>query len=112
MNQHIGTGDIIIVEVDHFGDTHTGRIHGSNGDIIPEDVEYVAVEKTDGRIIEIQGGGFQPFILFGKKKLPDILTGKVSRGFLHIVKEIKNIVFVTIDRTFPEVSDFSSLLKL
>ena len=49
--------------------------HAWNSDIIPEDVEHVAVEKADGRIIEIQGSGFEPLILFGKKEFPDILTG-------------------------------------
>ncbi len=64
--------------------------HTRDSDIIPEDVKDVAVEKTDGRIIEIQGGGFQPLILFGKKENPDILAGEVLGRLIHVLQETGN----------------------
>ena len=58
--------------------------HTRNRDIIPKDVQDIPVEKTDGRIIEIECGGLQSLILFGKQKSPNILTGEIFRIFTLI----------------------------
>ena len=46
------------------------------------------------------------------KKVPDILTGKLFRVLFHVIKEIRNIVFVAVNGTLFKVTDFSSFLKL
>ena len=51
-------------------------------------------------------------VLLGKKKVPDILTGKLFRVLFHVIKEIRNIVFVAVNGTLFKVTDFSSFLKL
>ena len=76
------------------------------------DVQDIPIEKADGRIIKVQGGGFQPFVLFGKKKSPDILTGKLLRVLILIFQEIRDVVFIAGNGTFFEVTDFSGFLKL
>ena len=86
--------------------------HARNGDIIPQNMKYIPIEKTDGRIIKIKRGCFQAIVLPGKKKTSDILTGKFFRVLSHVVKEIGNIVFVAIDRTLFKVTDLSGLFKL
>ena len=45
----------------------------------------------------VEGGRFQTIVLLGKKKVPDILTGKLFRVLFHVIKEIRNIVFVAVD---------------
>ena len=82
MNLHVCAGNIIIMKMNHFRDTHSGRIHCGehgfifqvirsikkpanfisrkygwefvlyyhawNSDIIPQNVKYIPIEKTDG----------------------------------------------------------------
>ena len=86
--------------------------HTRNRDIIPKDMQDIPIEKTDSRIIEIQGCGFQSFLFFRKQKSPDILTGKLFRILILIFQKIRDIVFIAVDGTFFKVTDFSGFLKL
>ena len=75
-------------------------------------MKYISIEKADGWIIKVEGGRFQTIVFLGKKKVPDILTGKLFRNFSHVIQEIGNIVFVAVNGTLFEVTDFSGFLKL
>lgn len=146
MDLHICAGNIIIMQMDDFGNAHSGRIHrckhsfifyvinsvqqtvdfinrqnsrkfvfrnhARDCNVIPKDVQDIPIEKANGRIIKVQGGGFQPFVLFCKKKSPDILTGKLLWVLVLIFQEIRDVVFISGNGMFFEVTDFSSLLKL
>lgn len=68
--------------------------HAWNRDVIPENMQDITVEKTNGRIIKIQSSGFEPFVLFCKKKSPDILAGKLFWILTLIFQEIRDIVFI------------------
>lgn len=41
MNLHICAGDIIIMQMDHFGNTHSGRIHGCKHSLIFEVINSI-----------------------------------------------------------------------
>ena len=41
-----------------------------------------------------------------KRQVPDILTGKLFRVLFHVIKEIRNIVFVAVNGTLFKVTDF------
>lgn len=134
------------MQMDDFGNTHSGRIHrckhsfifyvinsaqqtvdfinrqnswkfvfqnhARDCNVIPKDMQDIPIEKADGRIIKVQGGGFQPFVLFRKKKSPDILTGKLFWILTLIFQEIRDVVFIAGNGMFFEVTDFSGFLKL
>ena len=101
MDLHLCAGNIIIMQMDDFGNTHSGRIHGCNialyfmssqrpqavdfinrqnswkfmfqnhardCNVIPKDVQDIPIEKADGRIIKVQGGGFSPSSFFARRK--------------------------------------------
>lgn len=85
--------------------------HPWDHDVIPKDVQDIPIEKTDGRIIKIQGCGFQPFIYFSKQKSPDILTGKFLRILTLIFQKVRDIVFITVDGTFFKIPNFCGFLK-
>jgi hypothetical protein len=59
--------------------------HPRDCDIIPENMQDIPVKETDGRIVQIECGGFQSFLFLGKKKISYILTGKGIRFFFYIV---------------------------
>lgn len=86
--------------------------HARDGDIIPENVQNIPIEKSDGGIVKIQRCGFQSLIFLGKKKNPDILTGRLRWILDFIIGEIGHIVFITGDGTLFEVPDFPTFFKL
>ena len=134
------------MQMDHFGNSHPGRIHSCkhspvfdvtnsiqqavnfisskdsrefpfhdhtrNYSIIPKDVQDIPVKKVDRRIVKIQSCRFEPTVFFGEQEIPDILAGKFFRALTGIIQEIGNIVFITANGTFFEVTDFSCFFKL
>ncbi len=105
-----------IYEIENSKGRVSYKIFVGNGNlhlyVIPKDVQDIPIEKADGRIIKVQGGGFQPFVLFRKKKSPDILTGKLFWILTLIFQEIRDVVFIAGNGMFFEVTDFSGFLKL
>ena len=73
--------------------------------------KYGTIDYISITIIKIQSSGFEPFVLFCKKKSPDILAGKLFWILTLIFQEIKDIVFIAGNGTLFEIADFSSFLK-
>ena len=63
-------------------------------------------------MIKVEDGCIQTIVFLGKKKVPNILTGKFFRNFSHVIQEIRNIVFVAVNGTLFKVTDFSGFFKL
>ena len=101
--------------VDFIGSQYNRKLvfldHTRNHNVIPKDAQDIPVKKADGGIVKIQSGSFQPSVLFSKQKIPDILTGEFFRSLIYIIQEIRYIVFIAVNRTLFEVTDFSGFLK-